>query len=98
MREGWVELLVRLTPKSAKDQVSGLVVTDDGREWLLVKVRAVPENGAANAALVRVLAEARAIPKSALKIVAGHTSRLKTLRLDSDAPSLLETLGRLAEG
>jgi uncharacterized protein YggU (UPF0235/DUF167 family) len=95
---GRVELSVRLTPKSATDQVSRVVVTDDGRAWLSVKVRAAPEKGSANAALLRVLAEALAIPKSALKIEAGQTSRLKTVRLESDAPSLVEKLRRLAEG
>jgi uncharacterized protein YggU (UPF0235/DUF167 family) len=95
---GRVELSVRLTPKSATDQVSRVVVTDDGRAWLSVKVRAAPEKGAANAALTRVLAEALALPRSAVRVVTGQTSRLKTVRLESDAPSLVETLKRLTEG
>jgi uncharacterized protein YggU (UPF0235/DUF167 family) len=44
-------------------------------------VRAVPEKGKANAALEALLAEALDVPKSAVSVIAGGTSRLKSVRV-----------------
>lgn len=79
--EGGVELFVRLTPKSSRDAVESVRATDDGRKHLIVRVRAVPEDGKANKALIRLVSKTIGVPASALEIVAGHTSRLKTLRI-----------------
>ena len=48
----------------------------------------MPEKGAANRALERLLAERLGLPKSAVSVVAGATSRLKTVRLSGE-PALL---------
>jgi len=48
-------------------------------------VTAAPEKGKANAAVIEVLAEALGLPKSALRIVSGETSPLKTVEIDGDA-------------
>jgi uncharacterized protein YggU (UPF0235/DUF167 family) len=50
-----------------------------------VQVTAAPEKGKANTAVVEVLAEALDLPKSALRIVSGETSPLKTVEVDGDA-------------
>jgi uncharacterized protein YggU (UPF0235/DUF167 family) len=50
-----------------------------------VQVTAAPEKGKANAAVVEVLAEALDLPKSALRIVSGETSPLKTVEVDAEA-------------
>jgi uncharacterized protein YggU (UPF0235/DUF167 family) len=88
LREDGIDLFVRLTPKAALDRIDGVEATDDGRSHLKARVRAVPENGAANAALQRLLARAIGIPASSVSVVAGHTSRLKTLRVLGDAATL----------
>jgi class 3 adenylate cyclase len=41
----------------------------------------VPENGAANAALERLVAKTLGVPASSVSVVAGGTARLKTLRV-----------------
>lgn len=46
---------------------------------------AAPEKGKANAAVVEVLSEALDLPKSALRIVSGETSPLKTVEVHGDA-------------
>jgi uncharacterized protein YggU (UPF0235/DUF167 family) len=56
-----------------------------------VQVTAAPEKGKANAAVVEVLAAALNLPKSALRIVSGETSPLKTVEVDGAAG----LLGRL---
>ena len=54
---GGVLLAVRLTPRAARDAVDGTGALSDGRPVALVRVRALPSEGAANAALVAVIAK-----------------------------------------
>ena len=42
-------LAVRLTPKGGRDEVNGIETLSDGRAVLKARVRALPEDGAANA-------------------------------------------------
>lgn len=76
---------VRLTPKSSKDGIDGIDCLADGRCVLKARVRAIPEKGAANKALIRLVAKAVGLPKSAVDLESGATSRIKTLRLTGDA-------------
>lgn len=70
-------LTVRVTPKSAKDAIEGVAEDDAGRSYLKVRVRAVPENGAANKAVCKLLAKALGVAKSDVFLHAGDTSRVK---------------------
>lgn len=83
--DGGIELFVRLTPKSARDLLEGVEPTADGRPHLKARVRAVPEKGKANAALERLVAASLGVPAGAVSVVAGGTSRLKTVRIICDA-------------
>lgn len=51
-----VTLTARLTPKGGRDAIDGAEVLADGRAALRVRVRAVPAEGEANTALVRLIA------------------------------------------
>ncbi|RUV62984.1 DUF167 domain-containing protein, partial [Mesorhizobium sp. M5C.F.Ca.IN.020.14.1.1] len=53
LRDDGVEMFVRLTPKTAMDRLEGIEISADGRSRLKARVRALPENGAANQALER---------------------------------------------
>ena len=97
-RDDGVELFVRLTPRSSKDALEGVEQTADGRSHLAARVRAVPEKGEANAALEKLLAAAIGIPKKSLSVVAGGTSRLKTVRIQGDAVDLAGLMAVLAKG
>ncbi|RUW33898.1 DUF167 family protein, partial [Mesorhizobium sp. M1E.F.Ca.ET.041.01.1.1] len=77
-RDDGIDLFVRLTPKAALDRIEGVETAADGRSHLKARVRAVPEDGAANAALERMMAKALRVPASAVSVVAGGTARLKT--------------------
>jgi uncharacterized protein len=46
-----------------------------------IRLAAVPVDGAANEALTRFLAERIAVPRSAVRVVSGHTSRSKVLEI-----------------
>jgi uncharacterized protein (TIGR00251 family) len=76
-----VRLRIRVTPRAKKTAFAGIVETD-GRPALAVRLAAPPVDGAANKALVRFLSEALGVPKSAIRILAGDTSRLKTVAID----------------
>jgi uncharacterized protein (TIGR00251 family) len=81
-------LSVRLTPRAARDAVDGLREGPSGTH-VQARVRAVPEDGRANAALVELVAAEIRVAKSTVEVVAGHSARLKTLRIAGD-PAVLE--------
>ena len=83
-----IEICVRLTPKSAQDAIDGVLAAADGSLHLKARVRAVPEKGKANDALERLIAGYFGVPAGSVKVVAGRTSRLKTVRISGDPDEL----------
>jgi uncharacterized protein len=71
-----VRIAVRVVPRAGR---SGIAGTREGA--LLVRLNAAPVEGAANAELVEVIATALGVPKQAVSIVAGETSRRKTIHV-----------------
>ncbi len=94
---GKLSFHVRLTPKSGRDAVEGWEAASDGSRHLKTRVRAVPEDGKANQALVDVLAKALAVPKSAVRIASGATSRLKRIEIVGHNPSLTDEIAARLE-
>ena len=88
-----VRLTVRLTPKASMDAVGEIVAGPDGT-YLVVKVRALPADGAANAALEKLIAKWLGLAQRDVFLANGGKSRLKTLHLSGDPAELSE---RLAE-
>ncbi len=86
-------LSLRLTPRSSKDALEGVETLADGRSVLKARVRAVPEDGKANLALLRLLADQLDLPIRALSLATGATGRTKVIRIEG-APEA--TLARLA--
>ena len=68
-------LAVRLTPNGSCDAIDGMKTLADGRPALMVRVRAVPANGEANMALIRLLAKAVGVPPRDVALVSGATGR-----------------------
>ncbi|MER8376358.1 DUF167 family protein [Mesorhizobium sp. M1406] len=97
LRDGGVDLFVRLTPKAALDRLEGVETSADGRSHFKARVRAVPENGAANHALEKLIAKALGVPASTVSIVAGGTARLKTLRIAGDPAALVKRIEGLGQ-
>lgn len=93
---GGLELFVRLTPKSSRDAVEGVETASDGRAHLKARVRAVPEKGKANQALVKLIASTLGVPARDVEIVSGDTARLKTVRVSGDPESLEESVRGLS--
>lgn len=72
-------LHLRVTPNAGRDAVEGAESRDDGRQVLRLRVRAVPDRGKANAAVIGLLAETLGVPRSAISFRSGETGRLKTV-------------------
>ena len=70
------ELAVRVTPKAARNAVEA------GDEGLRVWVTTVPEDGKANKAVIKLLADALGVAKSRLTLLRGATGRDKVFRLE----------------
>jgi uncharacterized protein (TIGR00251 family) len=77
--EGGIRLAVRVTPRAKKSVIAGTIVAADGKAVLSVRLAAPPVDGAANKALVDFLATMIGVPRSAVRIVSGDTSRLKMI-------------------
>lgn len=95
--EGGVRIRVRLTPKGGRDRIEGVTETAAGRA-LKARVASPPAEGAANAALVALLADALGVPKTAVRIEAGITARIKTVLVEGDRQALAVRLDALAAG
>jgi uncharacterized protein (TIGR00251 family) len=91
-----VSLSVRLTPKAARNEIVGIAQLSGGRPVLQIRVRAVPSEGAANEALIVLLAKTLGLPKQAVQLVSGATGRVKCLRLSGKADALELELARAA--
>lgn len=67
-----VELDVRVIPRAGRTELAGT-----RQNALLVRLAAAPVDGAANDALVALLASALRVPRGSICIVAGERSRQK---------------------
>jgi uncharacterized protein (TIGR00251 family) len=83
-------LTLRVSPGAARS----VVVGRHGAGWK-VRVAAAPEDGKANEAVVRLLADTLALPARGVQIVSGRSSRDKTVALEGIRPEEIER--RLAE-
>jgi uncharacterized protein (TIGR00251 family) len=83
-------LTLRVSPGASRAGVVGR----RGTAWK-VRVAAPPEDGKANAAVIRLLAEAVGVPARNVAILSGHASRDKTVELTGIDE--LETERRLAQ-
>lgn len=95
--DGGVRVYLRLTPKGGRDALEGWSADANGAAHLKARVRAVPEDGKANAALIALLAKTLGVGTSAVRIAAGHSARLKAVDILGDTAALsaqLETFGQ----
>jgi uncharacterized protein YggU (UPF0235/DUF167 family) len=82
---------VRLTPKSSIEGIAGVGETAEGPAFM-ARVRAVPAEGEANAALERLVAKWLDVPKGTVRVTQGAKSRIKTLTISGETGCLEERL------
>ena len=84
-KDGRLTFTVRVVPRASRTEIVGEV-----NGTLRVRIAAPPVDGAANDELVRVLARALRLPRNAVTITAGQTSRLKRVAVSGvEAEALL---------
>lgn len=71
-----VVLAVKAAPRARKTGVA-----DASGDWIRIRLDAPPADGKANFELVRFLAETLGVPRSAVAIAAGASSRMKRVRV-----------------
>lgn len=89
-----IVLDVRLTPGASRDGIDGVKVLDDGQAVAVARVRAVPESGTANRALIELLAKSFKVAKSSVTLVAGGGARRKRFRIAGNPRILSEVADR----
>ena len=77
MGDAPARITVRVQPKAKRSEVTGYA-----EGILRVRIAAVPEKGKANQELVRLLADVLGVPRSAVTIQKGATSRTKLVRIE----------------
>ena len=70
-------LTLKVVPSSSRDEIVGWL-----GDALKVKVKAPPENGRANEAVVALLADRLGIDRSSITVVSGHGSPAKVVAVD----------------
>ena len=70
-------LSVRVQPRASRDEIAGVA-----GGAIRVRLTAPPVDGAANAALLRFLADRLDIARSGLTLVSGHAGRTKVVEVD----------------
>jgi uncharacterized protein YggU (UPF0235/DUF167 family) len=95
---GGLVLTVRLTPKGGRDAIEGVERRADGQMVLKARVRAAASEGAANAALIRLVAATLGVAPSRVRLTGGATARIKRLTVEGDAAALAARLADLARG
>ena len=85
MKAASTRVRLRVSPGAGKAGIVGR----HGDAWK-VRVTAAPEHGRANEAVLRLVAEALAVPRDALTLVAGHGGRDKIVELTGLGPALVE--------
>lgn len=75
-RPGAVRFSVRVQPRASRSGIDGL-----HGDALKLRVHAPPVDGAANEAVVDLLAAALRVPRGAVRVVAGAASRTKVVEV-----------------
>ena len=88
---------VHVTPKASRPGVGPVTAGADGAAVVKARVAAAPEDGKANAELLRAMAREWRLPKSAIQVASGTAARHKTVRIHGDPAELLPRLAAWAE-
>jgi uncharacterized protein YggU (UPF0235/DUF167 family) len=90
-----ISVALRVTPRGGRDEIDGLEMLANGRTVVKMRVRAIAEGGAANRAVVELLATALGVPRAKVRVLSGATSRLKQIAVDGDPAKLGDALRKL---
>ncbi len=84
---------MRVTPRGGRDAVIGWARDAESRPILALRVAVAASDGAANEAVIRLLAKTLGAPKSAVRLIGGQTARVKRFELDVAPADIARALG-----
>jgi uncharacterized protein YggU (UPF0235/DUF167 family) len=84
-----IEIVVRVTPRSSRNELA------PGPGHAVARLNAPPGDGAANVALVALVAAHFGVPKRDVRLIAGDRARLKRLAITGDAEALAKIAAAL---
>jgi uncharacterized protein (TIGR00251 family) len=84
---------IRVTARSTKPGVGAWRAGPDGRDELEIRVAEAPSDGAANEAVLKLLAKALGISRSEVSIISGHASRHKRVAVPYPLSEVRERVG-----
>ena len=85
-----IRITVRLQPRASRDELLGW--NEEGT--LRVRVMAPPVDGAANAALLRLLARRLGVAKSKVSLISGATARNKIVEIEGVTEAVIRKITR----
>lgn len=85
--DGGITLTLHIQPGAKKSEIAGL-----HGDALKIRLNAPPVDGKANAALVEFIAEALGVPRSAVSLKSGQTSRRKVIAVTGSSPARVAAL------
>ena len=88
---------MRVTPRAGRDAIGSEWRGANGKSWLSVRLAAAPSDGAANEALIRLLARKMGLRMRDVALANGASSRLKQLHLTGDGAALAARLATLCK-
>lgn len=86
-RAGGIRLNLHVKPGARRDAVIGMTAGSNGPQ-LEIAVRAVPDKGEANDAVLRLIASWLGLKRSDVCLASGGKSRYKTLDIDGNPATL----------
>ena len=86
-----MKLQIKVIPSSSKDCIAGWL-----ENTLKIKVKAPPERGKANEAIIKILVKTLSLPKGSIKISSGATSSRKIIEISChDENIIIKKLGNI---
>ena len=86
-QNGVLSFKVLVSPRASRSEIIG---EHDGA--LRLRIAAAPAEGAANDELARVLAKAFEVPRTAVEILSGHSSKRKSVSITGGVATKLQSL------
>ena len=76
-----VRVVLRVSPRAARDRIQCVAADGEGGAVLKISGTAVPEDGKADGAVIRLPAKAWRVPRQILRITRGASGRRKKLHV-----------------
>ncbi len=97
VKDGRLRFALKVTPGAKRHQVKAPKVNADGKGLLRVSVTAAPEEGKANAAVIKLLAKRWKVAAGRFSLASGATARQKVIEIAEGDQALLQEILVLEE-